>query len=314
MSAVKRKSRAALTFPDQTFFWPQPQLFEWLALPQHRWRRIVELGAGKGELAAELHKRGHDVLAVDNRAREGQLPIVERCCAFEFEFTRNDLVLACRPDHSGWVGDALNKAVEQGANRVCYVGLKKNVNNDLAQSMVRHLDLHAIGVTGEHLWTLYGERNLCREYRLIHPDWWNQPAYAHVGTLRGEPYYLNESNAGFPIANKPEIPVLKTRWAQRVEQLPSGWADDPKRQTDDHQDGWIDPLGTFHGCGYYEHDLLIRSKFGITVGRAEALGFVRCHASVSTGRPMFVTLDGVKANAAQRRTLKRHGFKIERWQ
>jgi hypothetical protein len=263
----------SLTLPPQTFFKPRPAFAKALAKdPFLRHRRIVEIGAGQGTFAAALKRQGLDVVAIDAMQRDEQDPIVQIADAETFDYDQDDVVIVCRPCHSDWFITAFERAIECGVMTMFYIGLRRNVQQDLnAFDFVFYEHKLDVGEEGEVMLSVRGPRDQCSVYRLIQPSFWAEPHWMlwKERTRR----YENELGGGFG-ADDSELPIIvkKEELALDALQMGRSWVDRPASAGNQ---GWIDPEGSYHPCGYHEHDALIRQKFGISLKRAEALGFVR---------------------------------------
>lgn len=143
-------SLSALTLPSQRFFTPTEEFFSIMEGYKHD--RLVECGAGRGETSRELKNRGYDTLAIDLLERDGQDEDVLILDALYFPFADTDFVYVCRPDHSGWVEELMERALIRSGS-FAYVGLERNLERDLwSAADTWHTKFLEVGEEGEHMW------------------------------------------------------------------------------------------------------------------------------------------------------------------
>jgi hypothetical protein len=113
---------------DLRFFMPTAAFYT--ALEPYKSIGLVDAGAGTGMVSKDLTERGFRMLAVDLMPREGQGEHVIQMEAESVPYGPNLWLLLCRPDHSGWVYDTMQRALARGAG-VFYAGLERNFSIDL---------------------------------------------------------------------------------------------------------------------------------------------------------------------------------------
>jgi hypothetical protein len=72
-----------------------------------------------------------------------------------YKYTAGSVVMLCRPCHGDFPGDVIRRAVECGASEIWYVGLAKNVANDLYGHRSRFkCALRGAGEDGEDVYVM----------------------------------------------------------------------------------------------------------------------------------------------------------------
>jgi hypothetical protein len=118
---------------------------------------IVDVGTGRGHVAAALVADGHTVTAIDIETDGPEHPVT-RADAVTFAYPPGSVALLCRPCHSPFfTRPALERMIQCDVRAVIYVGLLKNVSMDLGGR--RRLFRRAarnVGTAGEsfYLWDL----------------------------------------------------------------------------------------------------------------------------------------------------------------
>lgn len=114
---------------------------------------ILECGCGSQDTTRDLAARGFLVRGVDLYRREGQTSDVYIQDAVMMPFDEMTWALLCRPDHSGWASDTIERCIKRGGVGI-YVGLEKNyhqdIDEDVNEFMVKRIC--NVGVEGEDMW------------------------------------------------------------------------------------------------------------------------------------------------------------------
>lgn len=149
LRALRDYHLSQMKFTNLRFFTPLEAFFE--ALEPYRHLRIVDAGTGLGKLPDEANLRGFNMLGIDIVVREGQSDNVQYFDAERFRFNEQTWLMMCRPDHSGWVYDSLERALSLNAGAF-YVGLESNFEKDLGDYLeqVSHR-WDDVGEEGEHM-------------------------------------------------------------------------------------------------------------------------------------------------------------------
>lgn len=114
---------------------------------------VVEVGAGAGYTTEEARTRYNQWYGIDVRTDGDTLTRgVLRDDATTYDYSRWDVMIACRPDHSGWVQEAVEQAIKQNCVAI-YVGLEDNFPTDMYDLednyCIKYFD---VGAEGEHMW------------------------------------------------------------------------------------------------------------------------------------------------------------------
>ena len=139
----------------RVFFHPTAHFIRWIK-GHHGKKHIYEVGAGVGHVAKLLAKAGLHVTAIDLAPRaESEFPVVQGDST-EYQFEKDSVAMFCRPLHSGFVEKTLTKAIQSDVSHILYVGLTKNLQNDLG-SIHDKFTKRRVGVVGnsdERVWEL----------------------------------------------------------------------------------------------------------------------------------------------------------------
>jgi hypothetical protein len=138
------------------YFHPTAQFVRWMK-EHHSTQHIYDVGAGVGQVSSVLAKAGLQMTALDLEPRhESEFP-VSQADSTEYQFERDSVVMLCRPCHeNGFVRDTILRALNCGVRVIVYVGLQRNVREDLGgyyrQFVKRRI--RNIGHADEHLWEM----------------------------------------------------------------------------------------------------------------------------------------------------------------
>jgi hypothetical protein len=149
LRALRDEQLSRMTFDNHRFFTPLEDFFE--ALEPYRHLHLIDAGTGLGRLPDEARLRGFNMLGIDLVVREEQSENVQYADAELFNYSEQTWLMMCRPDHSGWVYESLERALSHNAG-VFYVGLESNFELDLADYVgkaVKRWD--NVGEEGEHM-------------------------------------------------------------------------------------------------------------------------------------------------------------------
>jgi hypothetical protein len=115
--------------PEGRFFTPKPAFWDYLKTL--RGIRIIECGAGSGDLISEAEQHGLAITANDICRRPGQDPRVRSDDATALDWSPTLWPLICRPSHDGWANEVADRAQTQGSYTL-WVGLPRNFEKDLS--------------------------------------------------------------------------------------------------------------------------------------------------------------------------------------
>lgn len=118
-----------LTFPHLKFFKPNDNFYQ--VMEEFNGKNIVDAGAGVGHVASGLRNEGHSCVAIDINARDDSEDVLITD-ATSFDYSSVDVVLICRPDHSGWTSPLIDHIRSLGKVAI-YVGLEENFESDLTE-------------------------------------------------------------------------------------------------------------------------------------------------------------------------------------
>jgi hypothetical protein len=139
----------------RVFFKPTPLFVRWMKT-HHSGQHVFDVGCGTGNTASMLAKAGMKVTAIDLAPRtESEFDVIKADAA-EYAFEKGAVLLFCRPCHNGFVEKTLNKGIMCGVADIVYVGLTKNLQDDLG-SLHERFTKRRIGIVGhsdERVWDL----------------------------------------------------------------------------------------------------------------------------------------------------------------
>ena len=148
-------SAAGFRLPDQKFFEPTE---EFIRIMKNYHDLIgdgllFDIGAGKGHVSRMLADSGLHPIAIDvNHRSKEEYPILH-LNAIGYNYPDNAILMFCRPCHGYFVESILHKANNVGL--IVYVGLKKNVEDDLGPYFEKFTQVHkdtVIGSEDEKIW------------------------------------------------------------------------------------------------------------------------------------------------------------------
>ena len=137
------------SLPDSKFFLPNGNFLAFME--PFRGNLIYDIGCGCGHVSRLLNLNGFDMLAIDANYRDSEeFPIVRKD-ATSMEFAKDSVIMMCRPCHGNFPGMVMESAIESSARWFVYVGLEKNVYEDLGCFVAGFEDISAgnLGEDGE---------------------------------------------------------------------------------------------------------------------------------------------------------------------
>ncbi len=138
---------SGMVFPDHRFFTPTKKFLDilWEYRNYHFW----DIGAGNGATAHDIRREGMDCRAIDIIPRDSAHP-VEMINALDVDWEElGGIQLVCRPNHSGWFGELLEKSYLGDAFPLVYVGLRRNISVDITENQYGAADLVIDGMGEE---------------------------------------------------------------------------------------------------------------------------------------------------------------------
>jgi hypothetical protein len=137
------------------FFHPTAHFIRWMK-NHHGTQHIYEVGAGVGNLSEMLAEAGLHVTAIDVAPRDqSEFPVI-RGDSTQYQFEKDSLVLFARPSHNGFVRKTILRALNSGVRTVIYVGLQRNVRQDLGGYYCEFTKrkIRNIGHADEEVWEM----------------------------------------------------------------------------------------------------------------------------------------------------------------
>ena len=116
---------------------------------------IFDVGAGAGHVTKKLADAGLKVAAIDMHEHAKAVTHVHMADGTDFPYTPNSVVMLCRPCHGAFVEQVIEQATKCGVSVILYVGLERNVEEDLGDSYRRFKVVATeVGKEGESIWRM----------------------------------------------------------------------------------------------------------------------------------------------------------------
>jgi hypothetical protein len=149
--AARGEAKAVL--PAQKFFEPNKAFLAYMK-KHHRLSYIYDVGAGQGHVTKALRKAGlKKVNAIDLFSREGAVVKVTHANSMDYPYKSGSVVMLCRPCHGTFVESTIARALLRRVSTIIYVGLTKNVKNDLSGYYRKFKKVaNNVGEDGENIW------------------------------------------------------------------------------------------------------------------------------------------------------------------
>ena len=140
--------------PVIKFFEPNAKFFELMnKYPDDL--TIYDVGAGVGHVSKELQEKGKQVVALDMFPRDYSYFPVTIADAERYYYDMNSILMFCRPCHGYFVENSINRSVMFGVKQIIYVGLYKNVEDDLGIYYEIAIEkANNVGKDNESFWTI----------------------------------------------------------------------------------------------------------------------------------------------------------------
>lgn len=140
---------------DRVFFRPTRVFVRWMKAKYGK-KGIYEIGAGLGHASNLLAEAGLRVTALDLEPREeSEFPVIQ-ANSTQYVFEKGSVVLICRPCHNGFVRETVLRALTSGVSAIIYVGLRRNVRQDLGGYFRQFTQrrIKGIGHSDERIWEM----------------------------------------------------------------------------------------------------------------------------------------------------------------
>ncbi len=124
---------------------------------------IYDVGAGAGHVTDILRDKGMKVIGIDVHVH--QAPEIEVLIAdgTVFQYEPKSVVMVCRPCHGMFAEHVIDRAIECKASTVLYVGLHRNVADDLDKYLPKFKEVaKKVGNDGESIWRMDTNEKLVR--------------------------------------------------------------------------------------------------------------------------------------------------------
>jgi hypothetical protein len=139
----------------EKYFSPTPVFARWVK-SQFNGKHIYDVGAGVGHVSKALAKAGMRMTAIDLAPRTNSETEVLMADSTQYPFEKDSVVMFCRPSHSGFVERTIANAIQRHVAAIVYVGLTKNLLDDLGSLHDRFTKrrVGVVGHSGECVWEL----------------------------------------------------------------------------------------------------------------------------------------------------------------
>lgn len=133
-SCTRMAMALSLDLPSVKFFKPTLKFLAWMTRI-YTGSLVYDVGAGCGHVTKALLDKGLKSLAIDINNREEEEAHIQLADGEFYCYAPDSVVMLCRPCHGEFVERVIAQAMKRGAAAILYVGLGKNVKDDLG----RHL-------------------------------------------------------------------------------------------------------------------------------------------------------------------------------
>jgi SAM-dependent methyltransferase len=142
------------SLPVLKFFEPNNKFFE-LINEYPDYLTFYDIGAGAGHVSRYLNDRKKKVVAIDIFTRDySYFPTIKAFSEY-YNYGDDCVLMFCRPCHSYFVEDTISRGIDCGVKQFIYVGLNKNVENDLGIYYDKAIKKATnVGKDNESFWTI----------------------------------------------------------------------------------------------------------------------------------------------------------------
>lgn len=141
-----------VTLPATKFFKPKNTFVQYMAKNFDRTKLIYDVGAGCGHIAKNLAKSDFNITALDLIRRDKTEYPITYANSLIYDFGADSVVMFCRPCHGLFVLSTIDNAIQCGVATILYIGLDKNVNDDLGFEYDFDCVCNDVGEDGENIW------------------------------------------------------------------------------------------------------------------------------------------------------------------
>lgn len=285
-----------IVLPDQTFFYPTEDFLNYIC-SKAKGKTIIDCGCGNGQLVMELRQRKQNAIGIDIAFRDNSYIMnVVPMDAKDFSYTNSHLVIIARPSHGEWISFVISKAIVNGAD-VIYVGLEKNINNDIGEFHEKELilDFGKAGKDNEGAFLIRGVEKI-RKFCLLQDKYNNNRKYWKESEGNK---WINVAGGWMPKSKEDKI--IETVEAESFEGL--DWTK-TSFINPDSDSGWLDRYGKWYGCSTMEHDFIAYYILKKSIEELEKEGYVRVYDEKNWICKKRLSPD-------QRNWLSFHGHKVE---
>lgn len=117
---------------------------------------IFDVGAGAGHVTDILRDKGMKMIALDVHQHTcPEIKDVIMADGVAFNYAPKSVVMVCRPCHGMFAEQVIERAIECKASTVLYVGLHRNVADDLDKYLPKFKEVaKKVGNDGESIWRM----------------------------------------------------------------------------------------------------------------------------------------------------------------
>jgi hypothetical protein len=141
-----------ITLPATKFFHPNNTFIEYMNANFDHKKLIYDVGAGCGHISKLLMKSDFNVEALDLIRRDKTEYSITYANSLIYNFVPGSVVMFCRPCHGLFVLSTIDNAIACGVSIFLYVGLGKNVNDDLGYDYPFNMVCGNVGSDEEDIW------------------------------------------------------------------------------------------------------------------------------------------------------------------
>jgi len=116
---------------------------------------VFDVGAGAGHVTKFLTEAKRKAIAIDMHEHANPVTNVIMADGTDFQYAKGSVVMLCRPCHGSFVEQVILQADICNAGVILYVGLERNVEDDLGDYFPHFVKVAAnVGEDGESIWRM----------------------------------------------------------------------------------------------------------------------------------------------------------------